>query len=93
MLKITVENHDKPLTLCLAGKLAGPWVNELRSTWISLCNKYPEKTIVVDLSQVIFVDSNGKQLLALMLDQGADFQNAQLLTRYIVEELKSARTN
>ena len=93
MLKITVENHDKPLTLCLAGKLAGPWVDELRSVWRSLCSTNPQKKIAVDLAQVIFVDSNGRQLLALMLDQGADFQNAQLLTRYIVDELKSARTD
>lgn len=93
MLKITVENHEKPMTIYLAGKLAGPWVDELQRVWKSLRGQRPSENIRVDLSQVLFVDSEGKQLLASMLDEGTRFENPQLLTRYIVDELQSPRAH
>lgn len=92
MLRITVENHQRPVTFCLAGKLAGPWVDELQQAWNSVLREGSTGKIAVDLCNVTFVDEKGKQLLASMLDEGAQFENPQLLTRYIVDELKSAHT-
>ena len=89
MLKITVENQQRPLTLCLAGKLAGPWVDELQQVWNSARREGSTGKITVDLFNVTFVDEKGKEILASMLDEGAQFENPQLLTRYIVDELKS----
>lgn len=90
MLKIE-EKQDQPPTLSLSGKVSGPWVGELQRVWAALCGEHPKEKIKVDLAQVVFVDSKGKELLGSMLDEGAEFVNPKLLTGYILDELKSSR--
>ncbi len=90
MLKITFENGSKPSTLKLSGKVAGPWVRELRRVWDEVIGRYPAKPVRVDLGEVAYVDLEGRQLLASMFEEGAVFMNARLLTKYILEEVESS---
>ena len=70
MLRITTQNDTQLLTFELAGKLAGPWVTELRDCW--QCQVINRPSLVhVDLRSVTFVDAAGKKLLADMVQQGA----------------------
>jgi anti-anti-sigma regulatory factor len=87
MLRITVQDGCQPM-LKLEGRLCGPWVHELERAWSELARRTPERPITVDLSGVSAIDSEGKRLLASMFREGADLRAAQLMTKYIVDELK-----
>lgn len=88
MLRITEKNGSRPTTLQLDGKLAGPWVEELERAWRRLSASSPDTPIIVDLSGVTFIDSEGRKLLSSMVEQGADLRAAHLMTKYIVDQVK-----
>jgi ABC-type transporter Mla MlaB component len=86
MLKITTHQETQPTTLELEGRLAGPWVEELDRCWRTVAD--PQQSgLVVDLTGVTFIDSEGKALLARMWKQGAKLHAVGCLTKCIVEEI------
>jgi len=70
MLRITVvESSRSAVTLRVEGRIAGPWVEELRTT----CNVHTDPDQVqlyLDLEDVSFADSSGMALLKELRDQG-----------------------
>ena len=56
----------------LHGRLAGPWVDELRSCWKYARDLAPLAHAIVDLKQVTFIDEAGQALLAEMRSAGAE---------------------
>jgi anti-anti-sigma factor len=70
MLRITVvESSRSAVTLRVEGRIAGPWVEELRTT----CNVHTDPDQVqlyLDLEDVSFADSAGIALLKELRDQG-----------------------
>ena len=64
MLRITVQDSPQASTLKLEGKLTGPWVKELEQSWITVTATVPDHPVVIDLSDVTFIDCAGKCLLA-----------------------------
>ena len=89
MLKITQKNHDRPTTLFLEGRLAGPWVDEAERQWNDVSLRVGADSLVIILRGVVFVDGAGKKLLGRMLREGAELFGARLLTNLVVEELRS----
>ena len=55
----------------LYGRLAGPWVDELRSCWKQARERAPLARAIVDLEEVTFIDRAGEKLLAEMRGAGA----------------------
>jgi anti-anti-sigma regulatory factor len=90
MLKISSEETTDGLAIKLAGRLAGAWVDELERVWYERASKAAGRQVIVDLSEVTFVDAEGKKLLAWIFRQGADFRASGCMTRCIVEEVKQA---
>ncbi len=89
MLRITTEHEAHDIRLKLDGKLAGPWVEELASSWQAATLSAGErKAVLVDLSGVTFVDSEGKRLLSKMCAEGAKFRTSCCMTRGIVERIR-----
>ena len=88
MLKITTLNEPDRIRLKLDGKLAGLWVEELARTWESTTGGSEHRPVVVNLSEVTFIDADGKRLLARMFQQGAEFEAGGCMTRCVVEEIK-----
>ena len=88
MLKITTLNEPDRIRLKLDGKLAGLWVEELARTWESTTGGSEHRPVVVNLSEVTFIDADGKRLLARMFQQGAEFETGGCMTRCVVEEIK-----
>ena len=84
MLRITIQNGSGRASLKLEGKLAGPWVEELRDLWRS---GSATEAFLVDLFDVSFVDTSGKDLLAEMWQGGADFVADSPLMKQIIEEV------
>jgi anti-anti-sigma regulatory factor len=62
MLKITTHTDTHSTTLQLEGRLAGPWVGELKRCWLSTVSAKTRHPLSVDLSAVTYVDAEGKEL-------------------------------
>ena len=88
MLRITTQDEAERLTFRLEGRLAGPWVAELRACWQSTGRRLA--AACVDLRAVTFVDSAGKELLAAMYGQGAKLIASDCLMNAVVAEIEKA---
>jgi len=87
MLKITTLTHAESTILRLEGRLGGPWVRELEQCWDSTVATTTNRLVSVDLSAVTYVDSEGKDLLKKIHQQGATLVASGCLTRCIVNEI------
>ena len=89
MLRITAQDDTQFLTFRLEGRLAGPWVTELRDCWQSELSCRPQ-FLHVDLRSVTFVDIAGKKLLADMVRQGAKLFANDCQMKAVVAEVETA---
>jgi anti-anti-sigma regulatory factor len=88
MLRITVRNGTTPTTLMLEGKLRGPWVTELEREWSRLVSQKGSCNLIADLSDVTFIDADGRSLLTRMLQDGTQVRAFDLLSRFVIDEIK-----
>ncbi len=88
MLKITEQQEaaSDSTVLILEGQLTGPWVTELHACWRKLPISQ-QSCAVIDLSDVTFIDADGKAVLARLWQQGATFRAAGCLNISVVEEI------
>jgi anti-anti-sigma regulatory factor len=84
MFKITTYEVNGTRRLKLEGKLKEAWVLELEQYWRKLDGK---KQLVIDLTDVDFVDTPGKYLLALMYRRGARFVAVRPMMKQFVAKL------
>ena len=87
MLRITYDNSPQATVLKLEGRLAGLWVDEVARTWFDAIGDKPAKGVRVDLSDVTYVDSEGKKLLRWLYERGAKLTSGHLMTKYIVDQV------
>ena len=90
MLKITTLTNTESTTFRLEGRLAGPWVQELERCWVSTVGTRTRGSLSVDLSAVTYVDSDGKDLLKKIHQQGAKLVASGCLTSCVVREITQA---
>ncbi|HVY71164.1 MAG TPA: hypothetical protein VHH73_14630 [Verrucomicrobiae bacterium] len=87
MLRITNGPAvDHRVTLQLEGRVAGPWVGELRR----LCEPVLGKghSLFLDLANVTFLDEEGVRLLQTLRAQGCQIVGA---SPFVIEQLKAPR--
>jgi anti-anti-sigma regulatory factor len=89
MLRITTQDDTQVLTFRLDGKLAGPWVAELRDCWQSKLSCRPP-FVHVDLRSVTFIDTAGKKMLTDMYRQGAKLLAHDCQLKTVVAEIETA---
>lgn len=89
MLRITTRHTALETTFVVEGKLAGRCVDELEKCWRAAADE-SQTSILIDLSGVTFIDTCGKQLLALIYKTGATFVTAGLIAKSVVEEIQNA---
>ena len=65
MLRIVITENQTVRTLKLDGTLAGPWVEELRRTWVEVL-RMQSKTLELDLDATVSADDAGLKLLHAM---------------------------
>jgi ABC-type transporter Mla MlaB component len=88
VLKIT-SHHDpvrQDMSLIIEGRLAGPWVEELR-TYCRRTFDEQQQCTQLDLTGVTFIDADGKLLLAQLWQQGMELQASGCLNRCVIEEI------
>ena len=88
MLKITTLTNAESTVFRLEGRLAGLWVQELERCWDSTVGTTMNHSLTVDLSAVTYVDSDGKNLLKKIHQQGAKLVASGCLTNCIVNEIE-----
>ena len=87
MLKITTHKHSDSTTFQLEGRLAGPWVEELKRCWTSAATQAEKHPFSLDLSGVTYVDTAGKELLKAIHREGATLVASGCLMNCLVREL------
>lgn len=87
MFRATVERNGERVTLRVEGRLSGPCLAELEQCCSQLNNGNGQHRVVVDLNEVTFVSSQGKQLLERLCRAGAQLTGDGLMTRALVEEI------
>ena len=84
MLRITVHEDARCLTVQLEGRLAGRWVQELDECWQRIAATQQKRIVRVDLAGVTFVDAEGQTCLVALYHQGAELIAADCLTKAVV---------
>ncbi len=87
MLKISIHDTPEQLKFKLEGRLIGPWVREVEQSWDTAQSVRNGRKAVFDLSDVTFIDDNGRDLLENLHKTGVSFIVADPMTCAIVEEV------
>lgn len=87
MIRITSQQEPTTTRLFLEGKLAGRSVEELDKCWHTC--PASEVALLVDLTNVSFVDDHGKELLARMHNRGIKLFSTSLMTKCLIEEIEN----
>jgi anti-anti-sigma regulatory factor len=87
MLRITIERNSNTATLKLAGRLVGPWVEELDRTWNEVIVHTLSGSVLLDLSDVTFVAPEGRRQLTSMCEKGARFKTSGCFGKGLIEEI------
>ena len=79
--------------MTLEGRVAGPWVAELRQVWFETASLLGNKTLNINLQNVTYADAPGKQLLRDIYAQ----THARLIAsspwaQYLAEEITLSQT-
>ncbi len=62
-MKITIQEQDQTIEIKLEGRVAGPWVPEVRRVWEETAPQLGTKTLSIDIQHVTYADAGGKQAL------------------------------
>jgi len=89
MLRVSYSDSADGQRWSLCGRLAGPWVEELRSCWRQARERAPLAHALVDLKDVVFIDEAGEELLAEMETSGAELVAAGVEHKQLVADLKN----
>jgi len=88
VIRITAQQESTVTRLFLEGKLSGPCVDELDKCWHTC--PAGEVPLLVDLTNVSFVDEHGKELLARMHKQGIKLFSKSVMTKCLIEEIENS---
>ncbi len=88
MLKITEQQGTESgvVSLILEGRLAGPWVEELKIHCSTMAFQR-SRCKMIDLTGVRFIDAEGKALLSRLWRQGVSLRATGCLNRSVVAEI------
>jgi hypothetical protein len=88
MLRVSYSDAADGQRWSLCGRLAGPWVDEFRSSWRDARQRAPLARAVVDLKDVVFIDEEGERLLAEIANSGAELVAAGVENKHVVASLR-----
>jgi len=86
MLKVTVHEAPEALTFQVEGKLVGAWARELEHCW-KTSNAGNSRALIVDLTETLYIDDEGKRVLTKLFREGAFFRTSGTMTRCVIDEI------
>ena len=82
MLRITAISTDSSSVLRLAGRLCGPWIEEVRRCWQGHADA--GRKVRLNLEEVTYVDAQGRDLLLEMEGRGVSLEGASEFLRLLL---------
>ena len=94
MLRITTHEGEERIEMKLEGRIAGPWVAELSRAWMETAPQLAERQVSLDLRDVTYADSLGKQALRQIHAQsGAKLIVSTPWTQQLAEEIRANKSS
>lgn len=89
-LRISIQESDQSIGFILEGRIAGPWVEELKRAWMELVPRARGKQLQLDLRNVTYSDAGGKKILREIVEQTqAHLITSSPWTQYLAEEIRT----
>jgi hypothetical protein len=89
MLKITIIETATDRRWIVQGRLVGPWVGELRTTWKRAHKSQDKRPCIIDLNDVTLIDKSGERLLRAISKKGAQLIASGVYTKHVLQQLKT----
>jgi hypothetical protein len=90
VLKITIVETATDRRWIVQGRLVGPWVSELRTTWKKAHRSQDRRACIIDLNDVTFIDKGGERLLRAICKKGARLIANGIYTKHLLEKVRTA---
>lgn len=87
MFRLSMLDATDQRTLVLEGKLIAPWTEEVESAWQRAHEQLHGRSLVVDLSNVTLIGSEGENTLLHLMRDGARFTGCGVLTKHMLKQL------
>jgi hypothetical protein len=87
MFRISTIDTRFQRRLVVEGKLAEPWLDELRRIWAGAAESLQGRRLVIDLSNVTVISREGENLIRELMKQGARFSCDGISTRHVLRRL------
>ena len=87
MIRISQTHEGSRQRLLVEGTLSGEWVEVLEGCWLEAPQAPNGGPMSVDLSGVSYVDDKGRELLARMIQDGAELRATGVMTRAVIDEI------
>jgi anti-anti-sigma regulatory factor len=87
LIRITQVRDGSRQHLFVEGTLSDGWVEALETSWIEARSQSNGEPLRIDLSGVTYVDDSGRELLARMIQGGAELHATGIMTKAVVEEI------
>ena len=90
-LRISIQENDNTIGFTLAGRLVGPWAEELDRTWKGTLTRLEGKKLSLDLRDVTYSDAEGKRVLREMFDHSrAEFITHSDWSHHLADEIRNS---
>jgi hypothetical protein len=87
MFKISIVEKPGQRRLVLEGTLVSPWTAEVQSAWENAGEGLDGRKLIVDLTNVTLINSDGEKTLSELMRDGAKFSCSGVLTKHVLKQL------
>jgi hypothetical protein len=87
MFRISVVERRGQRRLVLEGKLISPWTADVERSWRAAKDQLQGRKLVIDLTNVTLISSDGENTLLGMMKDGAKFSCGDVLTKHVLKRL------
>ena len=87
MFKISIVETQGQRRLVLEGRLVPPWTAEVENAWRNAGEQLDGRKLVIDLTDVTLISSDGEKTLFKLMRDGAKFSCGGVLTKHVLRQL------
>jgi ABC-type transporter Mla MlaB component len=87
MFRLSMLETDGRRKLVLEGKLIPPWTQEVESAWRQAKQQLEGRKLIIDLTNVTLIGSDGENTLLNLMRDGAKFTGCGVLTKHLLRQL------
>ena len=87
MFRLSTIEANGQRKLVLEGKLVSPWTQEVERAWRSARENSEGMNLIVDLSNVTLIGSDGEKTILDLMRDGARFTGCGVLTKHLLRQL------